>query len=308
MRNKLIRTGGESMRKTLFTTIIPSIVIYIILLVLYLFDIIGALIFLGILLLSILIIGILFVICYKNSKLKRSLRTSIITLSVLFAFEFPLLFYLSAPAFSVQSYHPPVETVAGSGIFTIGVVRFDFEDEKSEESIHKLLTDQGIDVLSIIKIDNQILYGVKNRQLVTWLHLRKEHTPKEMVETVQSYLGAKEDWMSQLSGSDTGGDSAGLSLVLSGLFKRGDLENQLPIAVTGGINKQGKVTKVGYINEKLKIIEKEGITIAFMPSENKNEAMKLHKKLKLKVDLFFVSDVEEAQRKIDELNMHRKSN
>lgn len=229
-----------------------------------------------------------------------------IILSVLFAFEFSLLFYLSVPAYLVRNYIPPEEIVESSGIYTIGVGELKLDTEESEESFFKSLTNQGIDVLSIDKIDNKMIYGVKNRQLLSWLHLSKEHTPKEMVETVQSFFGKEEEWMSQWFTSSAKGDSAGLSLVLSELYKRGDLENQLPIAITGGINKHGTVTEVGVIKEKLQTIEKAGIPFAILPSKNKTEALKFHSELKSSVKLFFVSDVKEAQQKITELNMKRK--
>ncbi|MGN7410292.1 S16 family serine protease [Sporosarcina sp. SAFN-010] len=292
------------MKKTTVMTIVLSIVFYFIFLTFYLVDFIDALGFLGVLFLGILMLGILLLIFRKKRILKRISGTSILVLSLLFAYEFTLLFYLSAPSYISSTYVPPIESVAGSGIFSVGVGELKFEEEEkmNKESINKLLTEQGVDVLSIAEIDNHIIYGVKTRQLLSWLHLTKEHTPKEMVETVSDYLGAEGEWLTKWDRSGSNGDSAGLSLALSGLYISGKLENQVPIAVTGGITTSGKVTKVGSIQEKLQIIEKAGISFALMPNKNKREAQALQKDLKSKVSVIYVSNVKEAQLKIEELN------
>lgn len=293
------------MKKPTVTTIVLSFIFYSVFLSLYLSDFIEETVFLAILFLSVLLLSILFSVSRKKHVVKRSLGTSIVVLSLLFAYEFTLLFYLSAPSYISSNYVPPTESVAGSGIFSVGVGEFEFrEDEKmNKKSINKLLAEQGVDVLSIVAIDNRILYGVKNRQLLTWLHLRKEHTPKEMVEAVEDYLGIEEDWLSQWDRSTTnGGDSAGLSLALSGLYKSGYLKNEVPIAVTGGITNDGKVTKVGAIKEKLQIIEKAGFSSVLMPTKNKREVESLQKGLKTKASVFYVASVKEAEIKIEELN------
>lgn len=292
------------MQKTTIITIVLSTVFYSVFLLLYLFDLIEASGFLLILFLSILLLGILFLISRKKHVMKRIFGTALLLLSLLFAYEFSLLFYLTAPSYISSNNIPPTESVAGSQIYSIGVgeIEFEEEEEMNKESIYKLLTEQGVDVLSITEIDNQVIYGVKTRQLLTWLHLRKEHTPKEMVETVRDYLGTEEEWLTQWDNSTNGGDSAGLSLALSGLYKNGNLENQVPVAVTGGITKAGKVTKVGSIQEKLQIIEKAGISFALMPNKNKREAQALKKELNSKVSIIYVSNVKDAQLKIEELN------
>lgn len=296
------------MKKTTVATLVLSFAFYSVFLSLYLYDFIEETGFLAILFLSILLLSVLFWILRKKHVVKRSLGTSIVVLSLLFMYEFTLLFYLSAPSYISSNYVPPTESVAGSGIFSVGVGEFEFvEDEKMDKkSITQLLTEQGVDVLSIVAIDNKIIYGVKTRQLLTWLHLRKEHTPKEMVETVEDYLGIQENWLTQWDRSTNGGDSAGLSLVLSGLCKKGYLKNEVPIAVTGGITKNGKVTRVGSIKEKLQIIEKAGFSNALMPTKNKREVKSLQKELNSKISVFYVASVKEAELKIEELNRKHK--
>ncbi|MEZ7172074.1 S16 family serine protease [Sporosarcina sp. OR05] len=295
------------MLKSILLTIISVLVYYSILLSLYLFDVIWSFVFLVFLLYGIIIVGVLFLVFFKNTSLKRSFGASIVLLSILFAYEFLLLFDISAPAYSVKNYIPPHESIAGSGIYSVGIGEIEYDKKDSKELIHTVLTEQGVDVLSITKIDNMMIYGVKNRQLLSWLHLRKEYSSKEMVETVQDYLVNEMDWVLNWDKEGISGHSAGLSLALSGLYNRGDFENHIPIAVTGGINKDGKVTKVGGIKEKLQIIEKAEISIALLPTKNKREAEKLRKEMKSKVSIFYVSDVKEAQRKIEELNLKHKA-
>lgn len=292
------------MLKMILTGLFTSILFYSASLLLYLLDILNAPVFLSVLFLGGVIQSILFIIVLicQYRMLTRLLGSSLLVLVFLTAYEFPLLFYLSAPTYVTASYFAPEEVVEGSGIYSVGVQETRYKKGTSKKYITELMKDEGIEILSITQIDNQIIYGVKNRQLLSWLHLTGEHTPKEMVETVQSYLGTEEDWVATLNRPNTGGDSAGLSLVLSGLYKKGKLDNQLPIAVSAGIDKHGNATKVNSIKEKLQIIEQAGIHVAIMSNKNRDDALKFQKELNSKVEVFFVDDVQDAQRTIEEIN------
>lgn len=76
------------MLKSILLTIISVLVYYSILLSLYLFDVIWSFVFLVFLLYGTIIVGVLFLVFFKNTSLKRSFGASIVLLSILFAYEF----------------------------------------------------------------------------------------------------------------------------------------------------------------------------------------------------------------------------
>ncbi|MGD6902423.1 S16 family serine protease [Bacillus infantis] len=161
---------------------------------------------------------------------------------------------------------------------------------------------QGVDVLSIAAVDHKIRYESKNRQLLKWLHLQKEPL-LQMEESAAEYLGKEEDWLRRfIQQPDIAGNSAGLSLALSGLINEGRLENRLPIAVTGAINEHGEVSYVGLIKEKIRIAEKAGFSCLIIPSENAEEAAAIQKESSRKIEIIDASHVDEAVKAIGRLN------
>ncbi|TYS60346.1 hypothetical protein FZD47_21300 [Bacillus infantis] len=161
---------------------------------------------------------------------------------------------------------------------------------------------QGVDVLSVAEVDHKVRYDSKNRQLLKWLHLQKEPL-LQMEENAAEYLGKEDDWLRRfIQQPDIAGNSAGLSLALSGLVKEGLLENRLPVAVTGAINEHGEVSYVGLIKEKIRIAERSGFLYLIIPSENAEEAAAIQKESSRKIKIIDVSHVDEAVEAIGRLN------
>lgn len=158
-----------------------------------------------------------------------------------------------------------------------------------------MLTEQHVDVLSVIDLNNKIVYGVKNRQILVWLHLRKENLTEETKENVAVYLGQEDEWLQTfLNRPNIEGFSAGLSLALSGRLKQGVFNNKISIAVTGGINKKGDVLKVDALKAKILITEKAGIAFMIVPSKNAKEVVAIQKEIKANVEIFYMSHIDEA--------------
>lgn len=152
--------------------------------------------------------------------------------------------------------------------------------EKSKRDVIEILSKQQADVLSVEEVDNKMIYSSKNSQILKLLHLQKDPI-KQMGENVTQYLGKEEELVNSFTKqSDTSGSSAGLGLALSGRLKNGDYQNSLPIAVTGAINENGEVLSIGYMKEKIQIVEKSVIPYMIIPSENAEQAAKNTKRIK----------------------------
>ncbi|WP_421664414.1 S16 family serine protease [Lysinibacillus telephonicus] len=301
------------MNKSSIVIGILSILFYLLFLFLYIQDIIDEFLFLIILLMSLIILLVsliimlfIYVVFRKKYVAKKKIAIATLIIFVLFCYEVPLIGYYTSPTHLAYAYSKPTEALKGTGIYSIGVDQFSLNNGKSKQAVEELLTKQHVDVLSVIEVNNKTIYGIKNRQILKWLHLLKEHSPEETRENVALYLGREDEWLKTFLGRpNIEGDSSGLSLVLTGLIKQGDFQNQIPIAVTGSINENGKVFGVVNIKEKIQITEKIGIPFMIIPSENAEEVAEIQKELKANVEIFDVSHVDEAVQLIRDLNEKR---
>ncbi|MGD6855387.1 S16 family serine protease [Bacillus infantis] len=277
---------------------------YIVFLLLYLFEIINEYAFVFMLFLLLVILLNLWFVFRQKRKNRIQITVSAFLLVLLFCYELPLLLVAlsSPPSHVAYAYQEPNEALKGSGIFSVGVAEFTLKNQNSEQDARKILAAQGVDVLSIAAVDHKIRYESKNRQLLKWLHLQKEPL-LQMEESAAEYLGKEEDWLRRfIQQPDIAGNSAGLSLALSGLINEGRLENRLPIAVTGAINEHGEVSYVGLIKEKIRIAEKAGFSYLIIPSENAEEAAAIQKESSRKIEIIDASHVDEAVKAIGRLN------
>ena len=293
------------MKKSTILTAILTVFVYFIFLSLYLLGLINDIAFIFslaiVMFILILFIILLFILRKKFILGRIALSTGI--LFILFCYEFPLMLYPDGLSHYAYGYVEPEEIIAGSGIYSVGVEEFQFVNMKSKKEVEQFLRNENIDVLTIEEISNKIIYGVKNRQLLTWFHLQKEHSYAEMKDNVISYLGDKAECLERyFAQPNRDGDSAGLSLALGGHYEKRDFQNQLSIAVTGAINEKGEVFEIGVLKEKIQIIEKAGIPYLIIPSKNAKEVEGILKNLKANVEIFDVSTVDEAVHVIKELN------
>lgn len=284
------------MNKSNIVTGILSILFYLVFLFFYLQDTIDELMFLIILFISLITLLIILFVMRKKHSRKRNISIAIIILFLLFSYEFLLLGY-TTQSHLVNVYVEPTQAIEESGIFLLGVNKLTLHNKHDE-----IVTAQNDDVLSITKIDNRMIYEIKNNQLLLWLHLKKEPI-EETKHNVRIFLSQEDVWLREFFNREQiGGDSAGLGLVLSGLYKRGDIKNKVPIAVTGAINEKGEVFPVGYMKEKIQITEKSGIPFMIVPRENAEEVDKIQNELKASVEIYYVSSVDEAIQLINDLN------
>ncbi|WP_162920205.1 S16 family serine protease [Paenisporosarcina cavernae] len=297
------------MNKSKVVSITLPILYYLLFLISYLQEAITELLFVFFLLVGIVILGIWLTILLLKKRKKPGKRKNIAIatsiLTVLFCYEFVLLGYASVTHIAYR-YVQPDEALAGSSIYSIGVGEMEIRNVESMQAAKELLLQERVKVLSIIEVTNRMIYGVKNRQLLTWLHLRKGNLTEDTRKNVTRYLGKEDPWLKNfLDRPKIDAYSAGLSLALNGRVKEGDFENHVPIAVTGAVNENGTVLTIGNIKEKIQIIEKTGIPYFIVPSENAKEAATIKKELHANVEIYDVTTVEEAIQVINRLNETR---
>lgn len=105
-----------------------------------------------------------------------------------------------------------------------------------------------------------------------------------------------------LNRTDLEGDSAGLALGLSGLYEKGELKNEVKIAVTGALAADGSVSPVGGVKSKIIIAEQHGISYIILPKENVVEAEKAKLEGNLKIEIIVVEHTDQAVSSIAEIN------
>lgn len=275
---------------------------YFLLLELFLREIIAGITFLVILLLSLIVLFLSLLVFRKKRKMRLKITISLIILSLLLCYELPLLGVVSKTHVA-DFYLEPSQTVEGSGIHIVSVGSIGLDNMKSDQEAREYLRkNHEEEIITITKLTNRILYGNKNRQILKLLHLQK--SPKEkMRENLKLYFGKEEARLSEYFKHDEAiGDSAGLSLLLTELIIKGELQNSLRLAITGAIDAEGNVLAIGGLREKLQNVEKYGFPFMIIPSENAKEAEVIQRELNLNIEVFDVNHVEEAIEVIDTLN------
>ena len=282
--------------------IIITIFFYLLLLGLFLRDAISGISFLVILLLSLFMLSI-FIFLFRRKKTNRQqLPISLAILLLLFCYELPLLGFVTK-TYVANVYVEPRPTIKGSGIFIVSVSYKPLDNMKSQQEVQKYLRNHtDLEVINVAKLTNEILYENKNNTIFEWLQLKK--TPKEeMRENLKLYFGKEEARLTEYFKHDKAvGDSAGLSLLLTELIIKGELQNNLRLAITGAIDSEGNVLAIGGLREKLQNVKKYGFPFIIIPSENAKEAETLQRELKLNIEVFDVEHVEEAIKVINDLN------
>lgn len=238
----------------------------------------------------------------RKQKTKQQLTISLAILLLLFCYELPLLGFVTK-TYVANLYVEPRQTVEGSGIFIVAISYKALDNMESKQEAQEYLRkypDQ--EVITINKVRNEILYENKNRTIFEWLQLKK--TPKEeMRENLKLYFGKEEARLTEYFKHDKGiGDSAGLSLLLTELIIKGELQNGLRLAITGAIDAEGNVLAVGGLREKLQNVKKYDFPFMIIPSENAKEAETLQRELKLNIEVIDVEHVDEAIEVINDLN------
>jgi hypothetical protein len=284
------------MNKSNIVAGILSILFYFVFLLLYLQDVINEWVFLSVLFFGLLALLLSLIVFRKKRAIQREISTALILLMLLFSYEFLLLGY-TTPSHLINLYVEPTEAIEDSGIFLLPVQVITIRNKHDLEGI---LTSRNDDVLTMTILNNRKIYGFKNRQILSWF---QKALIEESENNVKKYLGQEDEWLNQFfKREQISGDSAGLNLVLNGLYKQGQFKNEIPIAVTGAINEKGDVFPVDYMKEKVQITERASIPFMIIPSGNAEEVAKIQNELKSNVEIFAVSNVDEAIQIINDLN------
>jgi hypothetical protein len=284
------------MNKSNIVAGILSILFYFVFLLLYLQDVINEWVFLSVLFFGLLALLLSLIVFRKKRAIQREISTALILLMLLFSYEFLLLGY-TTPSHLINLYVEPTEAIEDSGIFLLPVQVITIRNKHDLEGI---LTSRNDDVLTMTILNNRKIYGFKNRQILSWF---QKALIEESENNVKKYLGQEDEWLNQFfKREQISGDSAGLNLVLNGLYKQGQFKNEIPIAVTGAINEKGDVFPVDYMKEKVQITERASIPFMIIPSGNAEEVAKIQNELKANVEIFAVSNVDEAIQIINDLN------
>ena len=274
------------------------ICIYAPYLYLFLTDVISRFFFVGVLFLMAILFLILLFKIRKAPIVKRPFIFSIILSFFLLIYEAPLIL-LEEFQYFVASYSTPEELIRGSGIFLVPVNN---NKIKSDKELHDLYNQTK--VYEVIPMTNYIRYRSKNRAIFEWIGVYNNHF-EQMSINVNAYLqpsntpAAIDDFLAR---NNSGGNSAGLALVLSTLVEQGKLQNEISVGVTGAISKRGKVTRVGSIKEKVQIANTSGFTHIIVPNANLSEANEVKKTLILPIEIIGVRDVEDAINQLQGLN------
>jgi hypothetical protein len=284
------------MNKSKIVAGILTILFYFVFLLLYLQDVINEWVFLSVLFFGLLALLLSLIVFRKKRASQREISTALILLMLLFSYEFLLLGY-TTPSHLINLYVEPTEAIEDSGIFLLPVQVITIRNKHDLEGI---LTSRNDDVLTMTILNNRKIYGFKNRQILSWF---QKALIEESENNVKKYLGQEDEWLNQFfKREQISGDSAGLNLVLNGLYKQGQFKNEIPIAVTGAINEKGDVFPVDYMKEKVQITERASIPFMIIPSGNAEEVAKIQNELKSNVEIFAVSNVDEAIQIINDLN------
>lgn len=274
-------------------------IIYSAFLLLYLFDHINSFFFVASLMVLSLLPIILIVVYRRNRPLVNKL------LIVMFAFLFLSLFELPLTQFEGHTYNAigyrePELLLSESQIHLMAVsIKYIYFLE-DEQEIRQNYWEE--DLYHLIEIKNKDYYESKMHWLFSLLGLHKEEF-QQMKENVLSYVGDDIDWINGfLQREDMEGNSAGLALALMAEVDRGNLSNDIPLAVTGTLEKDSSTKYVGSVPEKMLIAEKHGLRHFILPEENIKEAEEAKKKYQLKIRLHPVTSLEEAKEVIKDLN------
>lgn len=232
---------------------------------------------------------------YRNQKkLKAAFLGVFYILALLAVFESRLIDYEKYTYF-LMSYNEPFEIVEDSGInvLAVEVIEISYITDLNY-LIHTMESSTYKEVLDAEVVTNKIRYRSKNEELLSYVRPTEKHF-ETMKENVLAYLPENAFAINQfLEREDIEGDSAGLATVLSALIENGDVNNNIPIAVTGAIDSKGNVKEIGSIKAKTLIAEQSGFSHLLIPLENEDEAKEVKINEQLNINIIAVTSINDA--------------
>lgn len=236
---------------------------------------------------------------------RRTFLFSFIASLFLLLYELPIIL-TEGNHYLVYSYIPPEELVVNSRIYLLAVnsVQIKQEEILEEQAFRDL--NSGLLIFDIKEVSNFLRYAGKSTAIFKWIGLNLDDDFQQMSVNVKTYLDSTNPSVDEfLSRSNSGGNSAGLALVLSSLIEQGKIKNDIPIGVTGAINKSGKVIEIGLIKEKVLSANNIGLPYIILPIGNLEEGNEVVKSSNLSIEVIGVRNVDDAIQRIDELNQDK---
>jgi hypothetical protein len=267
----------------------------------YYVDFINGFAFLGALIV-IMVVTLIFLIIFREDKFKRLVAFSVIVVLLLFwGYEIRLLNYESH-TYIADGYKKPEELLEESGIHILTVGMYDVHYLENEDMARDNYVRNGIQIFDLYKINNRDRYTSKTHEIKQFLGFGKDDF-QVMGENVRSFAHGDITFINEfLSGENLSGNSAGLALGLTAMIHQGNLENALPIGVTGTLEPNGDVTQVGGIKVKMMISEQSGFPFIIVPMANAEEAETVKSQQDLEIEILPVRHINEAVQVIKELN------
>lgn len=270
---------------------------------LYLLDYISNFFFWTILVLLVILWSFFLFSIRKTQISKHTFVFSLIASLFLLVYEFPIL-SVKENNYLVLSYLPPEELIKNTGIYILPVKSIEIQQQEPLNEPAFRNFNSHLLILDIIKGTNFQVYSGKTSFIykMAGINLEEDYF-HQMSVNVKKYLNTSNPHIDEfLSRSNLDGNSAGLALVLSSLIEQQKFNNDIPIGVTGAINKSGKAVEIGLVKEKVISANKIGLPYIILPIGNLEEANDMVKSLNLPIEVIGVRNVDEAIQQIDELN------
>lgn len=283
-----------------------AIPIYSALVAAYYFDFVNGFVFLGALLIMMVIASIVFII-FRENKFKRLLTALVFSLFFLFSvYEFQLINYESH-TYIADGYREPEEILEDSGIHILSVGLHDIHYIEDEDLARNIYEKNSVQVFDLHHIKNRDRYGSKTTDIIQFFGFGKDDF-QVMGENIRGFTDNNTSIINEfLSRDNLTGDSAGLALGLTAMIHQGNLENTLPIGVTGTLEPNGDVMEIGSLKAKMMIAEQNNFPFIIIPLENLAEAKTLKAEYKLIIEIIPVGHIDEAVEVIKELNETTKT-
>lgn len=200
----------------------------------------------------------------------------------------------------INVYKEPFEIIEGTNIYGVAVRSIPVPNEIAEQLNEGDATSSGT-VISIKPYTN--LEKLAHRKY--WLETQWQFGQTDLevsVKNATAVLEEEVEEVQQFADQNLHGNSAGLALTLSGKLQQQEVKNEIPIVLTGAIQEDGTVTRVGSVPEKLKIAEMAGFKHAVVPEADLEIAEEAKRKYKLQLEIKAVSHYEEALQYVEQLN------
>ncbi|SHM57736.1 S16 family serine protease [Gracilibacillus kekensis] len=238
---------------------------------------------------------------WKLSVLERPFLISLSLALFIFGFDFPVPFLNPYP-YIITTYNEPEQIIEDTEIYSLGVsyINITYVNDK-QELIQIVEADPK--KYEVRKISNKNKYINKNTRIFKMLGIPIQSEFNKMSKAVTEYLDTTPPSIKEyFKREKMYGNSSGLSLILSAMISQGEIENNIPIAVTGAIDKDGEVYPIGSLKEKMLISVDAGFELMMLPTENLQEAKEIQKAYNLPLEVINVDNVAEAKELIKELN------